>query len=144
MQKRIETFVPAVMKLSRWKDRKKFIEFPLFPGYIFVHSSSHPEALLTVLKTGGVVNFVSLKPGNPTPVPPDEINSLRLIIESGENIDIYPRLKEGTKVRVRRGPLKGAEGIVKRKEDRYMFMVNIEILGRGVGVKIYADDIEAA
>ncbi len=82
--------------------------------------------------------------GNPTPVIPEEINSLKLIVESGQDFDIFPHLKEGTRVRVIRGPLRTAEGVLQKKQDNYMFVVNIEILGRSVGVKIYANDIEKA
>jgi len=77
-------------------------------------------------------------------VPPEEISFLRLLIESGKELDIYPHIKEGAWVRVKRGSLKGAEGILEKKEDQYMFLVNIKLLGRSVGVKIYADDIESA
>ena len=34
-QKRIETFLPTVTRWSRWKDRKKKIDWPLFPGLLF-------------------------------------------------------------------------------------------------------------
>lgn len=50
-QKGIETFLPSVMKLNQWKDRKKLVEFPLFPGYLFVHVPPSPEEFLNVLKT---------------------------------------------------------------------------------------------
>lgn len=142
-KKGIETFLPSVRISRQWKDRKKLIDFPLFPGYLFVHRSSSPEELIKVLKTKGAVTFISLEPGHPTPVPREEISSLRLLIESGKELDIYPHLKEGTWVRVKRGTLKGAEGILKMKEDQYMFLVNIRLLGRSVGVKIHADDIES-
>jgi len=45
---------------------------------------------------------------------------------------------------VKRGPLKGAEGILSVKENQYQFLVNIHLLGRSVGVKMYADELEAA
>ena len=144
MKKGIETFLPAAKKLSQWKDRKKWIEFPLFPGYLFIHIPPYPEVFLTTLKTRGAITILSTEPGNPTPVSPEEINSLRLLIESGKDFDVYPHLKEGDRVRVKRGPLTGAEGTLKVKNDQYMFLVNIELLGRSIGVTIYADDIEAA
>lgn len=143
-RKGIETYLPSVKRLRRWKDRKKFVDFPLFPGYLFVNVQQRPEEFLNVLRTRGVVTLVSSEPGYPTPIPSEEINSLMLLVESGKELDIYPHLKEGTRVRVRRGPLKSAEGILEKKEDQYIFLVNIEILGRSVGVKIYADDAEAA
>ena len=33
----IEAFLPIVERLRRWKDRKKLLAFPLFPGYLFVN-----------------------------------------------------------------------------------------------------------
>lgn len=47
-------------------------------------------------------------------------------------------------VRVKRGPLKGAEGTLALKGEKQRFIVNIGILGRSVGVGILADDIETA
>jgi transcription antitermination factor NusG len=142
IHKGINNFLPSARKLSQWKDRKKNIEFPLFPGYLFVFIQAYTEDYLKVLKTRGVVNLLSLEPGAPTPIPQEEIDSLRILIESGQNIDIFPQLKEGARVRVKKGPLSGAIGTVVERDEQHLFVVNIDILGRSVGVKIYADDIE--
>ena len=32
-KKGLEAFLPTIPKWSRWKDRKKKIDWPLFPGY---------------------------------------------------------------------------------------------------------------
>ena len=143
-RKRVEAFLPSVKRISQWKDRKKLIEYPLFPGYVFVQVPSYPGAFLTVLKTRGVVSFIALEPGKPTPAVPEEIASLKLLIESGDDIDIYPHLKEGMRVRVKNGPLKYAEGILVKRENENLFVVNIELLGRGVAVKICVHDLESA
>jgi transcriptional antiterminator NusG len=141
-RKGIESFLPSAQKFRQWKDRKKLIEFPLFTGYLFVHIKPYPEEFLNIIKTRGVVSFVSLTPGHPTPVSPEEITSLKFMIESGKELNIYPFLQEGSWVRVKRGPLKSAEGILTKKDDQYMFLVNIKLLGRSIGVKMYADDLE--
>jgi transcription antitermination factor NusG len=141
-RKGTETFLPSAKRLRRWKDRKKLVESPLFPGYLFVHIHPDNESYLNVLKVKGVVTLLSLEPGNPTPVPPEEINSLKLLLESGEELDIRPELKEGRRVRIRRGPLEGAEGVLERKESGNILLVNIELLGRSLGVKVYDDDVE--
>jgi transcriptional antiterminator NusG len=143
-RKGIESFLPSVLKVRQWKDRKKEIPFALFPGYLFVHIEPNPEEYRTVLKTAGVVTFVCLEKGDPAPVPSEDIISLKAMIESGRELDIYPHLKEGGRVRVRRGPLYGAEGVLLKKEGRRIFIINVDILGRSVGVEISADDIEAA
>jgi transcription antitermination factor NusG len=143
-RKGVEAFLPLVKRISQWKDRRKLIEYPLFPGYVFVQVPSYPGAFLEVLKTRGVVAFIALEPGKPTPAVPEEIASLRLLIESGNDIDIYPHLKEGTRVRMKSGPLKYAEGVLAKRENEYLFVVNIELLGRSVAVKICVHDIESA
>jgi transcription termination/antitermination protein NusG len=143
LRKGIETYLPSIKRMQQWKDRKKCIEFPLFPGYLFVCVDPTPEEFFKVLRTRGAVKFVSLEKGSPTPVSPEEIDSLRMLIESGENFDIYPYLQEGMRVLVKRGPLKGAQGILEGKKDQYTFLVGVELLGRSIGVKICADDIES-
>jgi transcription antitermination factor NusG len=141
-KKGIETFLPSIKRWRQWRDRKKLIDFPLFPGYLFVHIFPNSEGFVNALRTRGAVNLISAELGRPTPVLPEEISSLRLLIESGKELDIYPHLKEGTWIRVRKGLLKGAEGILEKREDQYLFIVNIKLLGKSVGVKIYADDME--
>ncbi|MEW6585730.1 MAG: UpxY family transcription antiterminator [Nitrospirota bacterium] len=143
-RKQVETFLPSFKNWRQWKDRRKLIDFPLFPGYLFVNIRPDSEVYLHVLKTRGAVTFVSLEPGYPTPVSPEEIDTLKMLIDSGKELDVYPHLKEGERIRVKRGPLKGAEGIFIRKEQEMKFLVNIDILGRSVGLKIYADEIEDA
>ncbi|HEY6012122.1 MAG TPA: UpxY family transcription antiterminator [Nitrospirota bacterium] len=143
-RKGVDNFLPAVTRVQQWKDRKKVVDFPLFPGYVFVHLVPAPGEFLNVVKTRGSVSFVSLEPGHPTPVAPEEIGSLRVMLESGNPIDVFPSLREGTAVRVKRGPLVGAVGVLAQREDQHVFIVNIEILGRSVGLKIQADDVEQA
>lgn len=142
-KKGIETFLPSIKKSRQWKDRRKFIDFPLFPGYLFVHIYPENDNFINVLKTRGAVKIISTEKNRPAPVPSVEIYSLKLLIESGKEFDVYPNLKEGAWIRVAKGPLKGAEGILKKKEEQYMFLINVELLGRSVGMKIHADCIES-
>ncbi len=141
--KDMESFLPSAKKCSQWKDRKKLIEYPLFPGYVFVKVPAHPGAFLSVLKTRGVVAFVCLEPGMPTPVAPEEISSLKLLIGSGERFDVYPHFKEGTRVRVKNGPLRDAQGVLTKKNNEYQFSINVELLGRSIAVKVAAQDLES-
>src|SRR4051812_22456452 len=54
----IDTFLPAITELRQWNDRKKTIEMPLFPGYLFVRLSESLDARWTVLKSAGVVRIL--------------------------------------------------------------------------------------
>lgn len=143
-RKGIEDFLPSVKVLRQWKDRKKLVDVPLFPGYIFTRLNFDSMQYMEALRTRGAVDFVSFCAGRPANIEDEEIASLRLLVENGEDLDIYGHLKEGCHVRVRKGPLKGAKGCLVKKEDGFIFIVNISLLGRSVGVRVYADDLEVA
>lgn len=141
LKKGVESYLPQICKSRQWKDRRKMVSFPLFPGYLFIRIDPNPIEVSRVLKVRGVVSVICSKKGYPTSVPEDEINSLKVLVDSGKELDIYPHLTEGTRVLVTRGPLAGAKGTVEKKELQYMLVVSIELLGRSLGVKIHADDV---
>ena len=78
-RKQIEAFLPTVTRWSRWKDRKKKVDWPLFPGYCFARFD-HRERL-PILKCTGVVNIISFE-GELAPIPDHEILGIRRLVES--------------------------------------------------------------
>jgi transcriptional antiterminator NusG len=134
----IEAFFPTVPRWSRWKDRKKKIDWPLFPGYCFAHISA--PGRLTVLKCAGVVSIVSFN-GELAPVPDDEIESIRTLVNSALPYDPCPMLKTGTKVEVVHGPLKGVIGKLQRKGPQTRLVLSVDLIGRGVSVQVDAADV---
>lgn len=139
----IEAFLPVVERLRKWADRKKLVDFPLFPGYIFVHIPRSYDTILAVLKKQGVVRFLGMIPGEPEPVPEEQIDALKKIVAMKAEIDPYPYLKEGQRIRVKRGALKGAFGILTKKAGQHLLVVSVDILQQGVSIKIDASDVEA-
>lgn len=140
-KKEITSYLPCLKKWRRWKDRSKLVEFPLFPGYLFVLVRPYSEDYAAALKTRGAVSFVA-RSRQPAAIPPEEINSLRLLVDGGQELNVYPHLTEGTKVRIVRGPLSGAEGVLEKQERHSMFLVNIVLLATSVGVSVRAEDLE--
>ena len=82
--KRIDAFLPTITRWSRWKDRKKKIDWPLFPGYCFARFD--PQNALSILKCTGVVSIVSFE-GKPAPIPEYELESIRLLVGSDLQFD---------------------------------------------------------
>ena len=141
-QKGINAFLPSVERLRKWKDRKKIIEFPLFPGYLFVNISKDLQSILSVLKVTGVVRLLCTLPGEPDPIPDEQIVSLQKLIENKEALDHYPYLNEGQRVRIIKGPLSGVEGILVEKLDRHLLVLSVDVLRQGVALTINASDVE--
>ena len=139
-QKQIDVFLPTVTKWSRWKDRKKKIDWPLFPGYCFARFN--PMERLPVLKCVGVVNIISFQ-GEPAPIPEDEIDGIRTLVESDLAYDPCPLIHEGDMVEVTHGPLKGVIGRLVRKGSHARLVLAVELIGQGVSVEVDAADVRS-
>ena len=139
-KKRIDAFLPTIAKWSRWKDRKKKIDWPLFPGYCFARFN--PENSLAVLKCSGVVNIVSVE-GKPAPIPEYELDSIRLLVSSDLQFDPCPMIKEGMLVEVVHGPLRGVIGRLMRKDAaRARLVLSVDLIGQAVTVEVDAADVK--
>ena len=136
--KGLEAFLPTVPRWSRWKDRKKRIDWPLFPGYCFVRMA--PEDSLAVRTCAGVVGLVSFE-GRPAPIPEQEIESVRALVNSDLQYDPCPLIDEGSTVEVVAGPLRGVVGRLVRKGAHARLVLAVDLIGHGASVEIDAGDI---
>jgi transcription antitermination factor NusG len=137
-EKSLDVFLPTITKWSRWKDRKKQIEWPLFPGYCFARFNIHDR--LAVLKCDGVVTIVGSE-GQPSPIPAFEIDGIRQLIASELSFDPCPLIKEGMMVEVKSGPLRGVIGRLVRKGAHARLVLSVDLIGQAVSVEVDAADV---
>jgi len=137
--KAIQNFLPLYEKISQWKDRKKHVHLPLFPGYLFVKILLQDR--LEVLKTFGAVQLVG--DGNtPLPIPEEQILSIQTLIDKGFKFDPHPYLKVGNSVRITSGPLTGVEGILIRKKNQSRLLLSVDLIQRSIAIEIDSCQIE--
>ncbi len=115
LKRGIEAFTPKMTLRSRWSDRVKHVEEPLFKGYCFAKFPLNRK--IDVLSQKGVVSIVHFN-GQFIPVEDSVMNSLKILIESEIRMDPYPFLNEGNRIVINRGPLKGLEGFIAGKRDK--------------------------
>lgn len=139
--KDIETFLPTFHEIHRWKDRKKAVEIPYFPGYVFARIEDLPERRLDLLRTTGTVRI--LGNGNDIePIPDMQISRLQRLVESSLVACAHPFLKEGSQVRVKSGPLQGVEGLLVQFKNQNRLLLSLDLLARSVTTEIDLCDIE--
>ena len=139
-QKGFDAFLPTIPKWSRWKDRKKKIDWPLFPGYCFARFD--PKDRLPILTCSGVVTIVSFD-GEIAPVPDLEIDGIRTLVQSDLQYDPCPFIQEGTMVEVVHGPLRGVVGRLQRKGPHARLVLAVDLIGQAVSVEVDAADVRA-
>ncbi len=140
-EKGIGTFLPRIMVPSRRRDRKVLINRPLFPNYLFVELNQIRGNWMKVFRTSGLVRICGNE--KPTPVPDEDIESIRIFVNGDRNIFPLPYLKVGSKVEVVSGPLSGAIGIlVKEDLQKRRLVVSIELMGQSVAASLYDDEVK--
>src|SRR3990172_11416982 len=127
----VESFLPLWERWSRWKDRRKLVQLPLFSGYCFAHFAIHDR--LEVITTLGVRGIVGSNRG-PEPVEDAEIESLRTLIRSSLRFDPCPSIKIGMRVEVVRGPLMGVQGLLIRKDSKDRLVLSVDLIRQGAAV----------
>ena len=137
-QRGFEEFAPSYKSERRWSDRKKEIDQFLFPGYVFCRFN--PQYRLPVLTAPGVVDVVGFG-RTPAPIPDEEIERVRRMVESGVLVTPFPFVEVGDTVLIERGPLAGLEGILAEVKGRWRLVVSINLLKRSVSAEVDRDSI---
>jgi transcription antitermination factor NusG len=140
-QRSVEHFLPVCESVRRWKDRRKNLELPLFPGYVFVRIAL-PERL-RILQVPGVACLVGFG-GVVAALPEEEIEALKKGLSSGVRAEPHPYLRVGRKVLVKNGPLAGLQGILTKRKNRVRLVVSVELIQRSVAVEIDEADVQPA
>jgi transcriptional antiterminator RfaH len=130
----IETFLPLQKTFRVWSDRKKLIEKPLLPSYIFVNTT--PKHFPKLYKIKGIVKLVSFE-GKPVSIPKNQIDNLRLLVNSDADIEVTSEnFAQGDNVEVVSGSLVGLTGELIRIGSRNRVVIRIDRLDQNLVVKI--------
>lgn len=139
--KGLESYLPAVTETHNWKDRKKKIDVPLFPGYVFTRLCDTPASRLSVLRTAGAARILGCQESIEA-IPDAEIESIQRLLSANIPLLIHPLLREGSFVRILRGPLKDLEGMLVRIKSQTRLVLSVELLSRSVSTEVDVRDVE--
>jgi transcriptional antiterminator NusG len=138
----ITAFLALLSEVRRWSDRKKIVEVPLFSCYVFAKIAPTNVDRLRVLQVDGVLRLVGER-GEGTPIPDDEIQSVRILIDEQVPWKSYPFLKIGQRVRIRSGALNGMEGFLVSRNGDSSLVISVEAIQRSLAVRVEGYEVEA-
>jgi transcription antitermination factor NusG len=140
----IDTFLPLMPRVSQWKDRKKVVDFPLFPSYVFGRfdlAQAH-----RVLSVPGVATLVRAA-GRAVPIPDGDIENVRLFAqalqEGGTLPERRPFFADGEWVEVTAGPFAGVRGVVVEQRGRRRVLIGLKAIGQGLEIDIDTRSLRA-
>lgn len=127
----IQHFLPLVRYRRVYGGKRRRVEIPLFPGYVFLCGGrADREAALRTHRIAHVLEVVDQTRLR------DDLRQIHRIVTSDEAVDLYPRLRRGTRCRVVGGTLDGLEGVVIRRRGPWRVYVGVEFLGQSAELEI--------
>lgn len=125
----LTSYLPLRKTLNQWKDRKKWVESPVFPSYIFCYIPySHRFEVLQVPSVVRIVGFNN----QPTPVKEHELDAIKMLLATNLQFDVRPGLLKGDHVRITSGLLMDYEGQIVQERGNKLFVIHINSLGKSI------------
>lgn len=136
LTKGIETFLPIRRELRQWSDRRKWVDAPLFNGYIFTHIS--PREWDSVNYTEGILTYVRLE-GKPATLKESQLEEIKAMCGFAESLEVInaedmPAI--GEEVNIKGGPFKGLKAEIVQYRGQQKIAVHIEQLGKIVMLQL--------
>jgi len=134
----IECYLPMRETVSQWSDRKKIVEKPLFPSYVFVRGGAKER--YRAVQAYGAVMFITFN-GQPARVLDEEIHSIRRVLKHDTAAEACRCYAQGDPVKIVRGPLAGLTGYIKETSGSSRLFINIQTIDQALSVNVAAEDV---
>jgi transcription antitermination factor NusG len=117
----------------------------MFPGYLFLRHTIDKISYINVRKARGLVRILGESWDKLSIIPDAEIEAIETVLNASLPTMPHPYLREGQRVRITRGPLKGIEGVlVQSKPTKGLLILSIDLLQRSVAVEVDCSVVTAA
>ena len=135
----VGSFLPLRKVMRQWADRKKMIEQPLFPGYLFVYVNERER--IQALESQGAVKYVEFG-GELAVVSETTIESLKIAARKPEDVRAEESaLKLGDPIVVSHGPLAGMRGRLMEFRGATRIAIEIEAIRQVVSVEVPLSEV---
>jgi transcription antitermination factor NusG len=134
----IAYYLPLVRQVRYYGRRKAKVAMPLFPGYVFLRGSL--DQVYEADRTKRIANIIAV---NAQAQLDWELRNLHLALSKDAELRPFPFLKKGVRVEVRSGPFRGLQGIIEGPAAENRLILQVDMLGRAVGLEIDAALLDA-
>ncbi|TXI48908.1 MAG: UpxY family transcription antiterminator [Lysobacter sp.] len=138
-QKQIRAYLPKRKVVRRSRGQKRVVELPLFPGYVFVQPDPNQyENMRYIRGSCGLI----LCGNRPATMPENDLQAVKIIVESGAEIAVDQALIPGRRVKVISGPFAGAMGELIRVKSGERLIINAHLLSSSLSVEVDISMVE--
>ena len=130
-------YLPLREETKIYQRRRVTVHKPLFPGYFFVAFAA--DERVQILKTNNVVRI--LEPSHQRDFL-HQLAQVRRALRADPTLNACNMLEKGHRVRILAGAFQGIEGIVETVKGRARVLLNVEMIGRAIGVEVDREFLE--
>lgn len=132
---KIDSFLPTRKVLRIWHDRKKYIDEPLFPSYVFIYLNNW-QSYYGGMDINGALCYVRVGK-QIARVQDTVVNNIKLIVNQERDIEVsdFP-FRAGEKMVISKGVFAGLVCELVEYNNKQMLLVRIELLQRSVLVTL--------
>jgi transcriptional antiterminator RfaH len=127
----IASFLPVRKRLQTLQDRKKIINEPLFPSYVFIYLNDmqnyydgiDADGSLHYVKTGKEIAMVR----------ESVVNNIKLLVNEAEDLEISDkRFMPGQRLVISQGSLTGLSCEIVQSDNKEKLLVRVDLLQRNI------------
>lgn len=127
----VTCFLPMMKRLRNWSDRKKYVNMPVFPSYLFVYLKDLTD-YYHCLNAEGVWYFIKFDK-KIVRVQDSVIENIRLLTDADTDIEVSTAFYQpGEHLHIYDGPLTGLDCEVVRVNGKAKILVRVSLLQRNL------------
>lgn len=127
----IEVYCPLVTTIKQWSDRKKKVESPLIPSYVFVKIEEAYRK--DVFQVAGVVQYVFWL-GKPAKIQPYEIEALKTQLAAPVINVLIETWTPNAQIQISEGPFKNQMAVVEKVSTN-----KVTLILKSLGIRLIID-----
>ena len=130
-KKRIQSYLPLQRVIRQRSDRKKELQVPMFPNYVFINTNEKERFKL--LDIGGILKYISFD-GKPAMVSNEEISNIKKFEET--SFEVEPHLVHGDQVLITDGPFAGLKGKLFYKKGKERVGIHLNSINHSISIEV--------
>lgn len=135
-------YLPLNKKVHRYERRSVEFHVPMFSSYVFCNMNE--DKYQRLLCSNAILFKIDIdKSAEENLI--RELNAVQSLekLSLETELSVKPELVGGVRVTVNNGPMRGMQGIIKKRKGKTLIFVNIDLLGQSVSAEFDAGDLEA-
>lgn len=129
--------LPCYNSAHKYRGKTVVFQKPLFPGYAFLQLD--PGQKDTVRQNDHVANLLDVFDQETFY---HQLKDILLALDSNLDVRLAPAIGEGTRVKIKSGPLQGIEGVVEQRYGMNTVLLRLDFINQAAAVKVDADKLE--